>query len=281
MKKAQLKKRPLAVIVGALSLAMIGGILAYYTSTSSIENKLSTKKYGGEQIIEKFTPKGGWELGENVTKEVAVENTGEADLFVRVKLDEKWVRGNDNFITLNSKDGDGKFNNANFLAGSGQVSAIDGETTGDGSVVTKILDSNKWVYSDVDGYWYYSEILKPAGQAGNKTELFLESLTLDSDTDMGFLEKTNYYTTMENAPANNLFSDDASQGWKVFVGPVPNGTTYSRSVSNIKKDYEGYAGADYSLIITYETYQATREARAEAVDSNGGAWDNTKTPTFN
>ena len=278
MKKTQLKKRPWAIIVGALSLAMIGGILAYYSSTSSIENKLATKKYGGEQIIEKFTPKNDWELGESVTKEVAVENTGEANLFVRVKLDEKWARGNDNFITLNSKDGDGKFTNANFVAGSGQVNPLDGTTTGDGSVVTKTLESNKWVYSDVDGYWYYNAVLKPAGQTGSKTELFLKNLTLAYDTDMGLLEEKKYYTTMEDAPANNILSDDESQGWKVFTGAVPSGATYSRSISDTKAGYVGYAGADYSLIITYETYQATAEARAEAISSEGGKWDDSKTP---
>ena len=278
MKKTQFRKRRLAVIIGALSLAMIGGVLAYYSSTSSIENKLSTKKYGGEQIIEKFTPKNDWELGESVTKEVAVENTGEANLFVRVKLDEKWVRGNDSFITLNSKNGDGKFANANFVAGSGQVNPLDGTTMGDGSVVTKTLESNKWVYSDVDGYWYYNAVLKPAGQTGSKTELFLKNLILAYDTDMGLLEEKKYYTTMEEAPANNILSDDESQGWKIFTGPVPSGATYSRSVSDTKTGYEGYAGADYSLIITYETYQATAEARAEAISSEGGKWDDSKTP---
>ena len=271
-------KKRLVVIAGVLSLAVVGGILAYYSSTSSIENKLATKKYGGEQIIEKFTPDGDWELGESVTKEVAVENTGEANLFVRVKLDEKWVRDDYEFITLNSKDGEGKYSNANFIAGSGQVFPTDGTTTGDGSVVTKTLESSKWVYSDEDGYWYYNEVLKPTGESGDRTELFLKSLTLASDTDMGLLREIKYYTTMENVPDNDNISDDATTGWKVFTGPVPNGATYSRSISDIRKDHEGYAGAEYSLIITYETYQATKEARAEAVSSAGGKWDETKTP---
>ena len=282
MKKIQLKRRQIAITMSILALVIIGGILAYYQSTSSIENKLRTKKYGGEQIIEKFTPDSDWEPGEVITKEVSVENTGEAALFVRVKLDEKWVRGNDNFITLNSIDGPDEFTKANFIAGSGQVNAADGITIGDGSVVTKTLGSSKWVYSAMDGYWYYDEVLQPADSgAASKTELFLESITLAANTDMGFLEEIKYYTTMELLPDNSLISDDDATGWKVFTGAVPVGATYSRSVSDVKGGYEGYADADYSLIITYETYQATPEARLEAVSSNGGKWDTTKTPVLN
>lgn len=281
MKKAQLKKGPLVAVIGALTLAMVGGILAYYSSTSSIENKLTTKKYGGEQIIEKFTPDDDWELGEEVTKEVAVENTGDAALFVRVKLEEQWMRDTDKFIELDSKNGTDKFTNANFVAGSGQVDPNDGTTTGDGSVVKKALGSDKWVYSEADGYWYYKEILKPADGEASRTELFLQSISLMSNTDMGVLEETKYYTTMNSAPAYDNISSEASEGWKEFNGAVPNGATYSRSISDVKEGHLGYAGANYSLIITYETYQATTEARAEAVSSTGGKWDATKTPELN
>ena len=278
MRKILLKKRSLAIAVGALAITIVGGILAYYSSESTIENKLETKKYGGEQMVEKFTPDEDWELGETVKKEVLVENTGTAKLFVRVKLEERWARNNMDFITLNSEDGIGKFTNANFIAGTGQESAIDGITTADGSVVIKGLDSKKWVYSAGDGYWYYNEVLQPAGQLGSKTELFLESITLADDTDMGFLESVKYYTTMEEQPDNDELSDDAATGWKVFTGAVPNGATYSRGVSDLKSGLAGYADASYSLFITCETYQATPEARLEAVSDTGGKWDTTKTP---
>ena len=281
MRKRRLDKHFSLAIAGILVLAIVGGVWAYYHSEISVENKLKTNKYGGEQIIEKFTPDDDWELGEKVTKEVLLENTGSAALLVRVKLDERWERENNNFITLNSTDGTGKFSNANFVAGSGQVSAIDGTTNGDGSVVTKSLGSNKWVYSLADGYWYYNEVLQPAGQAGDKTELFLQSITLANDTDMGILEETKYYTSMEELPPNNKITGDAATGWEIFAGAVPKGATYSRSISDIKPGYIGYADAEYSLIITYETYQATPEAYAEAISSEGANWDETKTPKPN
>lgn len=281
MKKIKLKKRSLSIIIGIVAIAMVGGILAYYNATSSLENRLSTNKYGGEQMIEKFNPDGDWELGEKVTKEVSVENTGTAALFVRVKLDEKWVRDNIELIALDSKDGEGKFSNTNFIAGTGQVNATDGTTTGDGSVVIKELGSGKWVYSDKDGYWYYNEVLKPVGEVGAKTQDFLKSITLASDTDMGVLQETKYYTKNSSLPDNDSISSDETQGWKEFSGAVPQGAKYSRSISGLKPGFTGYADADYSLIITYETYQATPEAREEVISTEGANWDSNRVPELN
>lgn len=278
MEKGQLEKSSLLAIVGIFAIVVIGGIWAYYHANNALENKLTTKKYGGEQMVEKFTPDDNWELGELTTKEVFVENTGTAKLFVRVKLEENWARNNVDFITLNSKNGSGKFSNTHFITGRGQEDARDGTTTGDGSVVTKTLGSSKWVYSSVDGYWYYNETLQPVGEAGSKTELFLESITLADDTDMGLSEEVKYYTLMKTPPANDAISDNATNGWKEFKGSIPAGATYSRSVSEMKSGFAGYTDAQYSLVITYETYQATPEARMEAVSSTGGNWDGEKTP---
>jgi len=279
-KKSQLMRRYLAGIAAILSLTAIGSIWAYYHTEGALDNNLKTKKYGGEQIVEKFTPNEDWELGERITKEVLVENTGNVELLVRIKLDEKWTRDNDDFITLNSTDGIDQYTNVHFIAGSGQLDAADGSTLNDGSVVTKVLGSNRWIYS-TDGYWYYNSTLKPTGMPGDRTELFLESIILAKNTDMGLLEELKYYTTMDSPPANNSISDDPATGWKLFTGPVPNGAKYSRSISDIKPEYAGYSNANYSLTITYETYQATMEARAEAVSEAGGNWDNTKTPIIN
>ena len=281
MKKLQLKKRFAAVLAGTLSLALVGSIWAYYHAENKLENKLKTKQYGGEQLVEKFTPDEDWNPGETVTKEASIENTGDAPLFVRVKLNEKWTRNDLDFITLDSGDGIDEFTNANFIAGSGQLDATDGATAGDGSVVVKTLGSSKWVYSTADGYWYYSEVLQPVGETGDKTDLFLRSITLATDADMGLTEEIKYYTSLEEQPENNNITDDPETGWVVFTGAVPDGATYSRSVSDIKTGFAGYTGADYSLLITYETYQATTEARGEAVNPAGGKWDPAKTPILN
>jgi len=278
MEKAGLRKRSLTITIGLVSVAVIGGALAFYHAQLSIENKLLTNKYGGEQMIEKFTPKDDWGPGEEIPKEVFMENIGTAKLFVRVKLDEKWVREGERFINLNSSSGENQFSNVKFMNGSGQISASDGETMQDGSVVKKELGSDKWVYSSKDGYWYYDDILQPAGKAGARTENFLENITLASDADMGVLEELKYYTTMEEVPPYDDITFDETTGWMPFYSIVPDEATYSRSISALDLEKAGYANANYSLTITYETYQATKEARAEMVKTTGANWDVEKVP---
>ena len=279
MKKVQSVRRNLVIIAGILSVLAIGTIWAYYQSEGSIDNKLHTKMYGGEQLVEKFTPDGDWELGERVTKEVMVENTGKVELFVRIKLSEKWLRGDYEIISLDSRESVPFGSNYNFINGTGQSHPSDGLTSGDGSVVAKKLGSARWVCNPIDGYWYYNTTLKQAGMAGDTTELFLESIVLTQNADMGLFEELKYYTSLDKRPANNVISDDPAIGWTLYTGAVPELAKYSRSVSEVKEGYEGYANADYILTVTYETYQATPEAREQAVSENGG-WADEYTPTL-
>ena len=271
MKKITIKKRSASIIAGLLALALIGGTLAYYNSTGTLENKLSTKAPGGEQLVEQFTPDDDWTPGEKVTKLASIENKGKVPLVVRVKMNEVWTLA----------DGTTKVNNAStsttFSAGSGQLNATDGLTAGDGSVVIKSGIHADWVL-DEDGYWYYNTILAAEATSPN----ILDGITLNAATDMGLKGTVKYYTKATTRPADDQTSTnvaDADTKWVPLTGDMPTGTTFSRSVSSIDATNAGYAGADYSLFITYETYQATAEAIAEAKTAAGGAWDATKTPS--
>ena len=265
MKKITIKKRSATITAGVLALALIGGTLAYYTSNGVIENQLKTKTPGGEQMVEQFTPENDWTPGQKVVKKAGLENKGEVSLLVRVKMHEVWTLA-DGTTTVNNNS-----TAATFDAGTGQADPADGLTTGDGSVVAKEMTNTNWVKGATDGYWYYNAILAPAGNTGD----FLSSITLNSATDMGLKGTIMYYTTAAAKPADNVMDADPSQGWKTFTGEVPAGATFSRSVSSVDGTKAGYAGATYSLYITYETYQATPEARTEAVT---GGWDSAKTP---
>ena len=265
--KITIKKRSASIIAGLLAIVLIGGTLAYYNSTGTLENKLSTKKPGGEQLVEQFTPKDNWALGEKVTKIASIENKGEIPLIVRVKMNEVWTLA----------DGTTKVNNAStsatFTAGSGQLNATDGLTAGDGSVVIKNGIGTNWVY-DADGYWYYNAVLA----AGATSQNLLDGITLNSVADMGLKGTIQYYTTKAAPkPADNAIGTNAATQWVIMpAAGMPAGTTFSRSVSSVDATKAGYAGASYSLFITYETYQATAAAVTEA-KANG--WHATKTPS--
>lgn len=252
------KKKIGSMLAGMLALAMVVGTWAYYTSTTSVQNKLQTISGYGTETEEKFTPEGEWEPGQKVNKEVLVKNTGDASLFVRVKMDEAWSREvsgvSTNFITHAS-------NNTKFLTATAatatQISPTDGLTAGDDSVVFKELDlGTAWTFNPADGYWYYNTALAEGADTGN----LLKSITLSGNTDMGLTTNTNYYTKATTKPAYTDIGTDPDTQWVVYTGTVPTGTTYTRAVDGIDSTKAGYAGADYVLTITTETLQGSQEA---------------------
>ena len=243
--------------IGALviALAIIAGIWAYYRSENSIMNEVKTAHYGN-QLVEKFTPVDKWQPGQEIEKEVFVENTGTYDLFVRIKMEETWTLSDNTKVTLDSK-------NAKFLTADEDNGGIDG-----GSVVYKKFAADMetyWTFDSGDGYWYYNEILEPK----DVTSPFLESITLALDTNMGDYKIVNYYTTADIAPGNDKIdgsdTPNASEKWVAYDAklPVPKGATFTRSVSQLGENV-GYADATYTLTITSQFIQATAATPQEA-----------------
>lgn len=250
-------------IAGLAAVMMVGGTLAYFSQEMSIENPFDTGKYDSV-IVEDFKPSDGdnWEPGATVDKKVEVKNTGDYDILVRVKFEEKWVnKVNSNWT---------KVNEGADVTETYQEDKEDGLIANDRSVVEKALNDTNWVYNSTDKYWYYNANLK----AGQDTGEFLKAVKLLEDTDMGAYEVVNYYTTAVDRPAETEIgssSADASTMWVRYTGNVPDGATHSMAVTKIKDDALGYANADYTLTITAETVQATEAAMANS-------WNLSSTP---
>ena len=269
MKKITLKKRSASVMAGLLALVLVGGTWAYYNSTGSLDNKLSTKMPGGEQLVEQFTPEDDWTPGQEVTKAAGIENKSDVDLIVRVKMEEMWTLVNGE--ELSHKSGD-----ANFVTGDGQLIDDDGKTEDDKSVVAKNMDLTNWTYGG-NGWWYYTGTDGILAANGGVSGDFLKSITLAANADMGKKGTIKYYTEMPSRPMTEVPTGDPETGWAVWPGTeMPATATFSRSESSVDQTLAGYAGADYSLKITYETYQATPEAAAEAISKG---WDEDSIPS--
>lgn len=279
------KKKITGLVTAGMALSVVAGSWAYYTSTNTVDNQMKTQKYG-DTLVEEFTPKPDWQPGEKVTKEVGVKNTGDYDIVVRVKMDEKWWDDKNNNgsydageerITqssantgFNSVDKESLTSKQYDFDGAGPLTgATDGyvkdDTHADESVVYKEMDVNKWTYNQLDGYWYYKEKLS----SGIATSKLLNSITLAVDADMGAYTVTKYYHEGTSEPVFEPggSGDDhtATGGWKEYNGAVPepnntSNTIYTRTVSTLKDGCSGYAGANYDLIITSETCQATSAA---------------------
>lgn len=115
------------LIVGGISLfTILGGTLAYFTTSSSLTNIFNTAKYE-TQIVEEFTSPDNWTPGTTTEKTVKVTNRGSIDMALRASYTEKWVNANGEELPLNDLE-----NN---------IAAI-------------INFDSSWTKND-DGYYYY------------------------------------------------------------------------------------------------------------------------------
>lgn len=248
-------KRVRVAVVGMAVLAVVAGSLAYWNQTHTIDNPFETGGKYGSSVIEDFTPEDGWQPGARVNKSVQVQNTGDQDIIIRVKMDEKWVRKGK---TEPYKQFMANPDKAVYKIG--QVSQIDGLTEEDDSVVIKhFSDSNNWVDAG-DGWFYYKSNLTK----GSSTDVWLEGVELLNDLDVGAYETLHYVT------ADEVVNEDTT--WVKYnpVGGMPKviGTDpvlHNKVEVVYKKDAQGneligYLDSNYTLTITTQTVQATSEA---------------------
>lgn len=245
------KSKKVKAVVGLLALAMVVGTLAYFSKTMSIDNPFSTKKYGGE-TVEKFTPKNNWEPGGQVTKEVQAKNTGDYDLWVRVKFDEKWERDGNLIEGTNLSSIDA----AKFFPAS-----ADNAVAGGSSVyknLAGVIDGS-WI-DGKDGYFYYKETLKK----DQTTSKLLDYVTLCKDANMGTYEvsEMKYALVDENTTADQL--EDSDYTLTSAPPTIPKGKVlYQKKVVSLDSNNAGLAGANYTLTITTQLVQANADAATE------------------
>lgn len=245
------KTKKIKAFAGLLALTLVVGSLAYFTKTMSIDNPFSTKKYGGE-TVEKFTPENNWEPGGQVTKEVQAKNTGDYDLWVRVKFDEKWERDGNLIEGTNLSSNDA----AKFFPTSADKSVVDGS-----SVYKHLAGVTDGTWEDgSDGYFYYKTTLKK----DQSTSLLMDYVTLCKDANMGeyTVSGMKYALVAESKKAEDLTDAD----YRLINPPaiIPAGQVlYQKKVVALDKENAGLAGANYTLTITTELVQANADAANE------------------
>lgn len=215
-----MKKMKLYGLAGVAALAAIGGTFAYYASTTDFNNQFDTTNYS-TSTTEQFNPNGNnkdWKPGVTVDKKVYAMNTGDGDVWVRIKFDEAWFKqeagkGFAEGTPLEFADGKQGFGSADGLekfgvegnttidkelsnthqGGRGEYS-VDGLVNMDtGSVVLKTFAAdwgNDWYFEG--GYFYYKKALKK----GEATPALLEAVTLCDDTDMGAFDNPEFYISV-------------------------------------------------------------------------------------
>ena len=142
------------LIVGVISLfTILGGTLAYFTTSSTITNVFNTGKYE-TQIVEDFVSPDNWTPGTTTDKTIEVTNNGSIDMALRATYTEKWVNANGEQLPLKDSE-----NN---------VAAI-------------INFDDSWT-KDQDGYYYYGSKDKLTKLTpGEKSSSFITGVTFNKN----------------------------------------------------------------------------------------------------
>ena len=148
-------KKPIVFIVLLVSVFLIiGGTIAYYTSSDTFNNEFNTGTYGVE-AKEDFVSPDNWTPGTTTPKTVIATNKGSTPIAVRIKLTPSWEDANGDPLPLT----DGNDNEAAIINFSNNY-------------------NKKWVYQD--GYYYYKRALNE----NQSTTSLLKSVTFNPDFDI-------------------------------------------------------------------------------------------------
>lgn len=298
-KESKMKKKMIGIL-GLASVALVGGTFAYFTQTATIDNPFDTASYSS-QVTEDFKPEEGekWNPGAQVNKDVYVDNTGDRPIVVRVKFEDMWKLNGQN-------DYDHKLDSiATMEVSQGATNSLedktDGKVDGDKSVVHKYFakgtqgangEAGTWSSLQKDGWYYFLDKVPGVkkDQNGKVTEVsgtgkFLDSVRLDSETDMGKF-MTQFYYSKEDTRKLPIKDHIEDGSWVAMGDPKPvtefdangkpvtpsvvagvddkgnkiDGVKFTGAVTEPVAGAMGYSGANYILRITIETVQATDKA---------------------
>ncbi len=136
-------RKSLVALLLLLLVGVVGGTIAYFTSTADFSNVFKTATYS-TVTEERFVSPDKWTPGTTTDKEVKLKNNGNIDVAVRVSYKEAWDR------------------NLALKLGDQTVAIVNFANTGD------------WTLA-ADGYYYYNKAVKP----GEPTSTFIDSVTFN------------------------------------------------------------------------------------------------------
>jgi len=124
--KRKNNRKKTLIVSGIALLTILGGTLAYFTTSNTMINAFQSAKYQAK-IVENFESPDNWSPGTTTDKTIKVTNNGSINMAVRASYTEKWINANGDELPL--KDGN---NN-----------------------VAAIINFNSGWTKDNDGYYYY------------------------------------------------------------------------------------------------------------------------------
>lgn len=155
MKKSAVYPALCAACICAFAFSA-GMTFASWKTQGNTVNKITMASVKG-QILEEYEQDQVVYPNGTVDKTVQVKNTGTADAFPRVKIEKAW--------------GDGRDENGRLI--------VDPDLSTDNIEIT--YNTEQWMYNPEDGYFYYTEVLKP----GDTTVSLFDSFTINGENTGG------------------------------------------------------------------------------------------------
>lgn len=148
------KNKKKLLVVGVLGmLTILGGTLAYFTTTTNVVNKFKTGLYQNK-IVEEFVSPTNWTPGTVTEKTVKVTNTGNISMAVRASVTEKWISASGKELSL-------KDSNNNVAA---------------------IIEFGDGWTKDNDGFYYYgTKENKTVLDVGKESTSFIKSVKFNEN----------------------------------------------------------------------------------------------------
>lgn len=238
------KKIASLLIAGILSVGVIGGSFAWFTSKDSVTNAFETVDANdtdniesGIEIVEEFNKEDAKNMLPGVTKkkEVSVKNTASYNQFVRIKLDKVWKYNGEivtHYVEKIETVDDGQGNKKeikkyDYLTKE-QASNNKGAISLDESLI--VLNFNKDSVNNVNnmqnkwsnvkdlgydnGWFYYIGRVKPQ----EETNILLDSVTLSLDASIAYKNLAfDVIVTAEGVQDTNSALDDVWSGIPALV----------------------------------------------------------------
>ena len=143
-----MKKKKIILMILFLAFgSIISYTFSYFSDSTDLLNVFKINKYKTE-IIENFVSPDNWLPGNTVEKIVYVDNTGDIDVAVRLKIEEEWVASNG--------------------------TKLSGIQNGNRAALISFPNPDDWI--QIDGYYYYKNKLL----GHSKTNNFIDSVTFNS-----------------------------------------------------------------------------------------------------
>ena len=207
------------IIILLILMLSVGVTMAYFTSTSALENEFKSGKYK-TVTEENFTSPTNWKPGDTTPKTITTTNEGTLPVKVRVKLTESWKSENNDDLPLRFKDIP--------------------------MVIINFANANDW---NKDGdYYYYVGELAP----GETTSSLIESVTFNSATpsDVNCSNEANVYTCESTGDGydggtytlkittETVQADAITSAWNLSYDPTEERTIYDISDENEYSTYD-------------------------------------------